>query len=315
MDRACFRLVFRASLLLIAATGGMGARDAAGQVGPAAGAQDAAGQVTAAAPPAGFRLEDVGLATPESVLHDPAADVYLVSNINGNFLTADDNGFISRIAPGGRVLALKWIDGAAEDVVLHAPKGMAIIAETLYVADLEAVRMFARESGRPLGAIPIPNAKLPNDLTPAPAGGLYLSDNVAGALWRIAPDHGLTQLARGAELQGPNGLAMRGGDLLFATSAGRTVSGWNADGRPRALWQTPLGGLDGLVVLTDGSVLVSSWQGSAVYRCGPDSTVREIVNRVPAPADIGFDAGRNLILIPLFQDDAVVARPLATPPR
>lgn len=291
------------ALIAVAAGASAGARTDA----PPA---EAAGTETPAEA-AGFRLEAVGLATPESVLYDPVADVYLVSNINGHFMTADDNGFISRVSPDGGLIALKWIDGAAGEVVLHAPKGMTIIADTLFVADLEAVRLFDRASGRPLGAIPIPEAKLPNDLVPAPGGGLYLSDNVGSSIWEISPDHAVTALARGAALQGPNGVAILGGELLFATSGGQTIFVWSAEAGPRPRWQVPKSGLDGLVVLADGSALVSSWTGSAVYRCDAGGEVREIAGGLQAPADIGFDAERSRLLIPLFRDDAVVVLPLA----
>ena len=42
-----------------------------------------------------IEVTDVGFQTPESVLHDTTADVYLVSNINGAPAEKDDNGFIS----------------------------------------------------------------------------------------------------------------------------------------------------------------------------------------------------------------------------
>ena len=61
----------------------------------------------------------------------------------------DGNGFISMVAPDGRVLALKWIDGEATDITLNALKGMAIASGTLYVADITAVRMFDLRTGRP----------------------------------------------------------------------------------------------------------------------------------------------------------------------
>jgi hypothetical protein len=60
-----------------------------------------------------IRVADVGLSTPESVLHDAVADVYLVSNINGSPLGKDGNGFISRLAPDGSLLELKWICSTA----------------------------------------------------------------------------------------------------------------------------------------------------------------------------------------------------------
>jgi predicted small lipoprotein YifL len=106
----------------------------------------------AAVPPAPeqrteLRIEGVGFATPESVLYDPAADVYLVANINGSPSDEDDNGFISRLSPDGTLIELLWIDGQDEGVTLDAPKGMAIIGDTLYVADISRVRSFDR--GRP----------------------------------------------------------------------------------------------------------------------------------------------------------------------
>ena len=122
-------------------------------------------------------LAGAGFATPESVLHDTAADLYLVSNINGSPLEKDDNGFISRVSPEGQVVALKWIDGAAEGVTLNAPKGMAISGDTLYVADIDALRMFDRATGAPKGQIAVEGATFLNDLAVAPAGGVYLTDS------------------------------------------------------------------------------------------------------------------------------------------
>ena len=58
----------------------------------------------------GFRLEDVGFDTPESVFYDAEADVYLIANINGSPSAKDGNGFISRVSPVGDLIDLKWID-------------------------------------------------------------------------------------------------------------------------------------------------------------------------------------------------------------
>src|SRR5262245_42159091 len=58
-----------------------------------------------------IEVKDVGFATPESVLYLPDQDIYLVSNINGKPADHDDNGFISKLGPDGRVIDLKWIDG------------------------------------------------------------------------------------------------------------------------------------------------------------------------------------------------------------
>ena len=94
-------------------------------------------------------VSNVGFSTPESVAHDPQADVYLVSNINGLPLDVDDNGFISLLSPEGRVLALKWIDGASDSVTLNAPKGIAVSDVYIYVADITVIRRFDRQTGAP----------------------------------------------------------------------------------------------------------------------------------------------------------------------
>src|SRR5688572_1139033 len=59
-----------------------------------------------------------GFSTPESVLYDSDADIYLVSNINGEPLGADDNGFIAKLSPDGKITEAKWIDGSKDNIKL-----------------------------------------------------------------------------------------------------------------------------------------------------------------------------------------------------
>ncbi|MCU0234628.1 MAG: hypothetical protein MUE90_11445 [Thermoanaerobaculales bacterium] len=275
------------------------------------------------APAAEIRVAGVGFATPESVLHDPAADVYLVSNINGSPLDRDDNGFISRLAPDGTVLELKWIDGAADGVTLNAPKGLAIIDDMLYVADIDVVRRFHRESGEPQGEVAIPDASFVNDLAVARDGWLIVSDSgvVFGpdgtldtgtaAVYLIEPGDVITTVATGPSLERPNGVldsAARDG-LVVVPFGGSTVYLLDEDGERLDLAVLPAGGLDGVVETGDGRLLVSSWGGSAVYEVGATGAVRTLAENLPAPADLGYDAARDLVLVPLFNDDAVVLLP------
>lgn len=83
-------------LLLLVASAACGGGDAP----PAEPAAEPAGESMAT-------IEVTGFMTPESVLHDSVADVYLVSNINGTPTDKDDNGFISRVTPAGAIEQLK----------------------------------------------------------------------------------------------------------------------------------------------------------------------------------------------------------------
>ena len=74
-----------------------------------------------------------GLNEPESVLFDKINNVIYISNINGDPLKLDKNGYISKISVDGQILDKKWITG------LDAPKGMAIFNDHLFIADLNKI--------------------------------------------------------------------------------------------------------------------------------------------------------------------------------
>jgi acetyl esterase/lipase len=261
----------------------------------------------------GFLLEGVGFRTPESVLYDPEADLYLVANIDGDPSARDGNGFISCISPEGEVIALKWIDGQAEGVTLNAPKGMALTGERLFVADIDVVRVFDRENGAPLDEIAVQGARFLNDVAADEGGTVYVTDSTTGVLHRIRPDGSLEQAG---QVKNPNGIQVHGGTILV-TGGSDQIFRMDDDGTLTPEYETPAGGLDGLVLLDDGRVLVSSWAGSAVYLVDANGLVSELFSDINAPADIGFDTKRNLVLIPHFEDNRVEARPLPsrqTPP-
>ena len=227
---------------------------------------DTATDSVAAAPAASDSFTVEGLSTPESALYDEAADVYLVSNINGAPTAKDDNGFISRVAPGG-MQSLKWINGAAPNVTLHAPKGLAIVGDTLFVADIDSVRAFNRNDGAPLGARGVPGASFLNDLATGPNGALYVSDtgvkpdfSPAGtdAVYRFDGARAVA-VSKTTGLHGPNGLAIAGDTVLivpFGAAIVHRVA--KAGGAVENVVTLPTGGLDGLIRLADGSLFVSS---------------------------------------------------------
>lgn len=261
-----------------------------------------------------------GLRGPESVLHDPEQDVYFISNLNGGLLEHDDNGFITRIDAKSMAVELKWIEGGRNGVRLDAPKGMAIVGETLFVSDIAGVRKFDRRSGSPLGTIILPGATLINDLA-TDGSAVYVSDTGVrpgpgstfystgtDAIWMIRSGRA-EEIAGTTALRQPNGLDVVHGTLRFVTFRGGELYELR-DGEPHPLAQLPEGQLDGLVHLKDGDVLVTSWEGEGVYRGSPERDFVPILTGIGAPADLGYDAARNRILVPRSASNEVTIHAL-----
>lgn len=267
-----------------------------------------------------MRIENVGFETPESVLYDTVDDVYFVSNINGAPLDSDDNGFISRVNPDGTVTELKWIDGDSEEVNLSAPKGMAILGDELYVADINVVRVFNRTNGEPIRSIDITGASFLNGVASNGEDTVFVTDSGLDASFADTGTDGIYKVmgdsyetvVLSTELNNPNGVTVHtdGQELMVASFGGNGIFHVKADGTFSQTATLPEGTLDGLVWETDDeSMLVSSWDADAIYRVNHDSGESSVLfSDLTDPADIGLDTERNRLLVPLFNDDAVVVR-------
>src|SRR6476619_4144818 len=81
-----------------------------------------------------------GFQGPESVKYDAEQDVFFVSNMTGYGSALDGNGYISRLSAANPDSAVVFAQGGRGGVTLDAPKGMAIHGDTLWVADIQALR-------------------------------------------------------------------------------------------------------------------------------------------------------------------------------
>ena len=272
-----------------------------------------------AAPGATRVLTVAGFSTPESVLHDSTQDIYFVSNINGSPTAKDNNGFISRVRPDGAIENLKFIEGG-HGATLNAPKGLAVAGDTLWVADIDAVRAFNARTGAPIDSFKLDSAGAVflNDLTIA-SGAIYITDtgikfdDVGNVLhpgpdrvFRIGPDRKITVAARGDSLGWPNGITVDPiGKRFIIVSYGPTKSvlAWKPGDKAPKVIAKGAGGFDGVEV-AGTRILVSSWTDSTVsaYESGQEV---KLITGVPSPADFGYDAKRNRVLIPIFTGNRV----------
>ena len=278
-------------------------------------AADTAADTTPAAP---TRLHAVaGFSTPEGVVHDTAADLYFVSNINGNPGARDGNGFISRLRPDGTLDSVPFVAGGRDGVTLNAPKGMAIRGDTLWVADIDAMRAFDRRTGAPLRTVAFGSrAAFLNDVAVGPDGMIYVSESgvrfaasgemqptgTAG-VFRLGAGGSIELVARDTALAVPNGITAYAGRLLMGTFSGPRIFTWTPGQEALAPTGLAIGGTDGLQVLDDGRIIASSWADSSIVLVG-DSATRFIAGLV-SPADFAIDRGRRRLVVPLFTQNRV----------
>ena len=254
--------------------------------------------------------------TPESVRYDADLDAYFVWNINGNPSVKDGNGFIARVDAGNTSQVTMLVEGGKGGVTLNAPKGMAIVGDTLWVADIDAVRAFNKRTGAVIATIDFRpfKAQFLNDVVAGPDGTIYITDtgvkfDANGAMTHPGQDQILSISGRkpavafrsDSALKNPNGIAWDGANNRFVLGPfnDKVVSSWKAGDSTVTAIATGPGGYDGIEVLSDGRILVSSWADSSVQVL-ENGVFRKVVGNVDAPADIGVDTKRNVLAIPRF---------------
>lgn len=245
-----------------------------------------------------------GMRTPESVYFAPPDSMLYVSNINGKPAAKDGNGFISRLSLDGDIVDLQWASG------LNAPKGSVMSGGRLYVADIDRLVAIDAGSGKTLDSYTDKRAGFLNDITADNDGTVYVSDMSAAhsCIYRLA-DGSLEPWLTGKQVARPNGMCVVGDSLYFGTyGSGVLYRASLADKSITEVAKTGWG-IDGLVPDGAGGFYVSDWNGRVAHVSG-DGTVEVIIDtrddKVNA-ADIEYIPERNLLLVPTFFDDRVVA--------
>jgi sugar lactone lactonase YvrE len=262
-----------------------------------------------------------GFKTPESVRYDSAGDVFYVSNINGSPLAKDNNGFISRMKPDGAIDSLELIAGGRGGVTLNAPKGLALIADTLWVADIDVVRAFNVRTGAVVATVDLTSfhALFLNDICVGGDGALYITDtgvkangdsmtHVAGSdrIFRIDAAHHTTVALASDSLHWPNGITWDASGKRFIVVPFDKVPQileWRPGTPQPKIIGYGSGQYDGVEILGDRRLIITSWADSTISI--RDGNVRTAIRQLPSPADIGIDTRRMHIAVPLLTKDRV----------
>jgi hypothetical protein len=252
-----------------------------------------------------------GFAFPESVSYDPKAKVLYVSEFGSPKLDPtlkDGMGRISKVALNGKVLEQKFLPAASGEA-LNKPKGNWVKGDRFWVTDIDVVWIFdlKTKKGRKLA---LPGIEFANDLAVA-ENMLYVSDNRSDQLFRIEPadflnsrsEPKVTSVFKGAGVN-PNGVyPARDGMLLMvgfvAPDKPRGIFALGVSGQIKPL-SDPLGRLDGLYEMHDGSLLATDWNSGSLFRWTEKTGMQKLADGFKGPADfcVVQQAGGLTVVVP-----------------
>jgi DNA-binding beta-propeller fold protein YncE len=265
------------------------------------------------------------LKNPESVDYAAKQNILFVSNVNGKPDQKDQNGFISKVSPyNGSIIDLNWVTG------LDAPKGIAISNDgsKLYVSDITHLVEIDIASGKIIKRFNAPGSAFLNDVVSDNLGNIYVSDTGTNIIYKLDADLGnstsssLQIWLQSPQLNGPNGLYIDnnknklilvslgpltkpGGGMEIIDMKKKTISSLGKAGTT-----SPFGGLDGIISDPTGThYYVTDNPAGKIYAVNADGTgyVMLIDLHTTGAADLGSKPGQSTIIIPLMQDNKLVA--------
>ncbi|MBC7947814.1 MAG: hypothetical protein H7Y42_08040 [Chitinophagaceae bacterium] len=245
---------------------------------------------------------DTMFKTPESVLYDPATNVLYVSNIGGVPPNKKDgDGFISQVGLDGKVINLKWAKG------FDAPKGMAIVGNTLYVTDIDRIKAVDTKTGKTTNTWKVAGSSFLNDVAATPDSIVYFTDSDKRTI-HMLQNGKVTSMYADTTIGGINGIYVDGNTFMLSGYESGNVYTMNIGDKSVHQVASEIPNGDGIERYRNGW-LVSNW-GGEVYYIDDKGRVTEVLDTQDAKlnsADIEVIEEKDLIIIPTFFGNRVTA--------
>lgn len=231
---------------------------------------------------------------PESALYDPSKEIIYISNINGEYLAKDGNGFISRININGKIESLKWAEG------LDNPQGMGLYKDKLYVADINRVVEINTNTANIENVFVVDTAKFLNDIASDLNGDMYISDCFGNKIYKIS-DGKIEVWLEDNFVSGPNGLLCTKDNVLLLNMNDKTAYAINKSTKKSIKVFSGIDNLDGIVSDGNNGFFVSgAWQGQIFHidSEGNKKLILDLGKEKIITADIEYIVNEKLLVIP-----------------
>ncbi len=264
-----------------------------------------------------------GVQSPESVFFDEVTGFLFVSQIGeGGATGKDQDGYLSKLTPDGKVVSLKWVTG------LDAPKGLRSHENRLWVSDIDRLIGIDIAEGKIVERISVPDATFLNDVACTSDGTVYVSDTMGNKIFRCRGGK-VEVFAEGDKLENPNGLLVVGNHLIvaswgkpdedFSTEIPGRLYTLDLETKEKSLiTPEPFGNLDGLESVGEGRYLVSDWFAGKIFFIGSngdDMRSRQLLELPKGAADIGIIPDERLLIVPQMLENKITAYQMRRPNR
>ena len=255
-----------------------------------------------------------GILHPESIAYSVQHEAFFVSNVaSGNPVETRPVGYMSRISKDGKVINSKWVIG------LHAPKGIAIVGDDLYVSDVTRVHRISISKAKILKTFSVKGSKFLNDVVADAKGNIYISDMFSDIIYRIQ-DNKISPWMQDPRLANCNGLFTDGKEHLLIVKWGTDIDPKTlATKSPGVMALVPLsksgeiilikeiqGNLDGITVDASGMLWISDWMNGDIFTMSKQGKVRKMFNLGPGAADLTFAKDLNLLMVPQMNQNKII---------
>ena len=251
-----------------------------------------------------------GIKTPESVYFDPASGFVFSSQIDGAPDGRDGNGRIVKLNRDGSLVNADFVTG------LNAPKGLRACNGTLWTADIDEVLAIDIASGQIKTRTKVADAKFLNDVACA-GDTAYVTDMMGNRVYAVKD--GKATVAAEGDLEFPNGLLVDGDRLI--------VGGWGsapkadftndvkghlysydlATKKKTLITPKPTANIDGLESDGKGGYLVTDYIAGTLMHISANGESKVIRTLKPGSADIGYVGDKAIVIVPMMNDNSVIA--------
>jgi len=264
-----------------------------------------------------------GFSSPESVIADSIGKYFFVSNVGEKLAPSakDGDGFISRLSADGEILDKRYLPKTG---VLHAPKGMAIIDQVIFVTDIDRVVGFNLITRKQTFELDFSSegTTFLNDPTVVDDKTLMVSATDIGKIYKISLDKNPHFTLIAENIPGANGLYFDPDtQRLFVVTFGE---GYQFDGKLGILalvndrWEyqalsDTIGALDGIAFFKDSKIIFSDWVAmdkTGLIRTYDLKTKRlSLINlseEVDGPADFFYDKKNHNLWLPEMKEGKIL---------